>query len=418
MAQFEPSDPTEPVDLARYREGGRENYIGIGASLRESRRETGQELRAVAAALRIRRLHLEAIEEGRFDDLPGQAYALGFVRTYADYLNLDSDWVVDRFREELAPGEDSPDLNFPEASAPRSRPTAGLLGAAVVLGAAAFGSWYHFQDRGEAPSEIVAEVPEHMLGETALPATADDAVPTSPPPAAGDAAPAAGPAADAPAAEEPAPGAVAAGRDAVGPEPPVAAEPEAAAAEPETGEAAPAPDDAAVASGGGISVAMLPPAAGGNEDRVVLLPPAPAAGPANAPPEVPVGDPAAPEPDAAVGPADPPTAQWPVFAGLPPASEPVAAAPPRAGESRVVLRAARETWVRVQGPDNETVLTRNLQPGDVYMVPGGSGFVLTTGNAGGLEILVDGVLLPPLGAEGAVRRNISLDADALTGGAP
>ena len=64
------------------------------------------------------------------------------------------------------------------------------------------------------------------------------------------------------------------------------------------------------------------------------------------------------------------------------------------------------------------MLTRNLQPGDVYMVPGGSGFVLTTGNAGGLEILVDGVLLPPLGAEGAVRRNISLDPDALTGAAP
>ena len=166
---------------------------------------------------------------------------------------------------------------------------------------------------------------------------------------------------------------------------------------------------------------MLPPAPGGDEGRVVLRPPAPAGGPANAPPAAPVGDPAAPEPVAAVGPADAPaetpTVQWPVFSGLPPASEPVAA-PPRTGGSRVVLRAARETWVRVQGPDNETVLTRNLQPGDVYMVPGGSGFVLTTGNAGGLEILVDGVLLPPLGAEGAVRRNISLDADALTGGAP
>lgn len=418
MAQFEPSDPTEPVDLARYREGGREHYVGIGASLRESRRETGQELRAVAAALRIRRLHLEAIEEGRFDDLPGQAYALGFVRTYADYLNLDSDWVVERFREELAPGEDSPDLKFPEASAPRSRPTAGLLGAAVVLGAAAFGSWYHFQDRGDAPREIVAEVPEHMLGDTALPATADDTVPTSPPPAPG---PAADEPAGAPAAEEPAPGDVAADRETGEPapevaraEPPVAAEPEAAAAGPETAEAAPAADDAPAASGGGISVTLLPPVAGGDEGRVVLRPPAPAGEPANAPPAAPVGDLAPPPPTA-----DAPTVQWPVFAGVPAASEPVAAPPPpRAGESRVVLRAVRETWVRVQGPDNETVLTRNLQPGDVYMVPGGSGFVLTTGNAGGLEILVDGVLLPPLGAEGAVRRNISLDADALTGDTP
>ncbi|MEI6161207.1 MAG: helix-turn-helix transcriptional regulator, partial [Roseococcus sp.] len=40
----------------------------------------------VALELRIRRTYIEAIETGRFDALPGQAYTQGFVRSYANYL--------------------------------------------------------------------------------------------------------------------------------------------------------------------------------------------------------------------------------------------------------------------------------------------------------------------------------------------
>ena len=52
---------------------------GIGALLRASRMRIGEDLRDVAGMLRIRYPYLEAIEEGRFSDLPGQAYAVGFV---------------------------------------------------------------------------------------------------------------------------------------------------------------------------------------------------------------------------------------------------------------------------------------------------------------------------------------------------
>ncbi len=54
-----------------------------------------------------------------------------------------------------------------------------------------------------------------------------------------------------------------------------------------------------------------------------------------------------------------------------------------------------------------------MAAGDRIAVPDLPGLTLFTGNAGGLEIVVDGRPLPSLGPVGAVRRNIPLDLDAL-----
>ncbi|HJO68942.1 MAG TPA: helix-turn-helix domain-containing protein, partial [Rhodospirillales bacterium] len=75
---------------------------GVGALLRASRLRVGEDLRDVAANLCIRYLYLEAIEEGRYADLPGPTYAIGFVRAYAEHIGLDSDEVVRRFKQEIA----------------------------------------------------------------------------------------------------------------------------------------------------------------------------------------------------------------------------------------------------------------------------------------------------------------------------
>jgi cytoskeleton protein RodZ len=84
---------------------------------------------------------------------------------------------------------------------------------------------------------------------------------------------------------------------------------------------------------------------------------------------------------------------------------------------RVVLRATARSWVEVsEGPDKE-IFARLMYPGDTYEVPPRRGFVMSTGNAGGVQILIDGQLLPPLGPLGAVRRDVALDSDILLGNA-
>ena len=80
----------------------------VGQDLRAARLRRGDDLATVSRALKIRKEHLEALEEDRFDALPGRAYAVGFVRSYADFLGLDSLQCVERFKAEIAGRAETP----------------------------------------------------------------------------------------------------------------------------------------------------------------------------------------------------------------------------------------------------------------------------------------------------------------------
>jgi cytoskeleton protein RodZ len=92
----------------------------IGNSLSEARLRQGFELPRVEADTKIRAKYLRALEEERFEVLPGETYVKGFLRTYAEYLGLDGQLYVDEYNsrfareEELAP-------QSPAARAPRGR---------------------------------------------------------------------------------------------------------------------------------------------------------------------------------------------------------------------------------------------------------------------------------------------------------
>src|SRR5438046_2740456 len=73
----------------------------LGSSLREARVRRGVELAQVAAETRIRTRYLQALEDERFELLPGSVYGKGFVRAYADYLGLGRHL----FEGTLEPGE-------------------------------------------------------------------------------------------------------------------------------------------------------------------------------------------------------------------------------------------------------------------------------------------------------------------------
>ena len=74
----------------------------IGSSLREARTRRKLELSQVERDTRIRAKYLRALEDERFDVLPGAAYTKGFLRTYADYLDLDAQRFVDEYNSRFA----------------------------------------------------------------------------------------------------------------------------------------------------------------------------------------------------------------------------------------------------------------------------------------------------------------------------
>ena len=74
----------------------------VGQELRAARLRRGDEIAQVSRALKIRKDHLEALENDRLEDLPGKTYAIGFVRSYARHLGLDAAQYVERFKRDIA----------------------------------------------------------------------------------------------------------------------------------------------------------------------------------------------------------------------------------------------------------------------------------------------------------------------------
>lgn len=86
------------------------------------------------------------------------------------------------------------------------------------------------------------------------------------------------------------------------------------------------------------------------------------------------------------------------------------------GGVRIVVRATADSYVAVRTGDNQPLFSQLMRPGDSYEVPSGGDLLLETGNAGGLQITIDGKRVPLLGAVGEIRRNIPLDAEKLLRG--
>src|SRR5258707_13042379 len=73
-----------------------------GSDLRAARLRRGDEIAQVSRALKIRKDHLEALENERLEDLPGKTYAIGFVRSYARHLGLDAAQYVERYKRDIS----------------------------------------------------------------------------------------------------------------------------------------------------------------------------------------------------------------------------------------------------------------------------------------------------------------------------
>ena len=442
--------------------------------MKASRLRIGEDLRDIADILKIRYVYLEAIEDGRFGDLPGATYSLGFIRTYAEHLGLDSDEVIRRFKDQFSEEASEIDLVFPEPIPEMGIPGGAIVFIGLLVAVLAYGVWYVNTSKDGFIAELISPVPERLARQDSINKTADEPAEApgdksaSTPEAAESQAPASEAAPEAQRGEtaSPAVPAETSPTETAAMETPSSEAPLAETASPESTPAeGNIPDSARIeeivaeviqdlASGAAIApapatVAETPP----SESAPTPAPESAAAGPAPAPttepaaaetsreaspapaPESPAASPP-PEPVSgpSVVPMDmiPPPAATLTTPGEPAAAEtpaaetaalsaaPAAAAPSSGGgeeKGRILVRAKMNSWIQVRDDTvNELLFTRMLRVGDSYAVPGRPGLKLSTGNAGALEILVDGEPVPSIGGEGAVRRNVFLDAERLKAG--
>jgi cytoskeleton protein RodZ len=384
-------------DMPHFREG-------VGEILRRRRESYGQDLPTVAAQLHIRLTYLRAVESGRFKDLPGMAYAAGFVRSYGDYLGLDGEELVRLFREEVAGVDRQVRLNVPIVASEGRIPGGAILLLSGFLALLAYGVWYYLADRHKSFLDMVPEVPSQLraiLGKE-VPTNVATAPPVVKPQGAAITAQggAQGTAIPAPAGSG---GVQGAGAPAPAPSPGTAIQ----GGTPLALGTAPTPSSTATAAG-------ATPSAAASQHATAAPPPASAALAES--PEMP------PATSVLVAPEDLPLSPAEfgslVAAHQPPGPDGQPAPPPAQvvmanPGARVKLVARMDSWVQINDKTGKTYYSAVLRAGQAIEVPNQPGLLLTAGNAGGLDILVDGAPTPSLGAVGLVKRNLPLDPAGL-----
>lgn len=72
----------------------------VGAMLKEMRLQKGLKVVDVSKKLCIRKCYLEAIEDSNYEEVPAFPYGVGFIRSYANFLGLNGENIVELFKEE------------------------------------------------------------------------------------------------------------------------------------------------------------------------------------------------------------------------------------------------------------------------------------------------------------------------------
>jgi cytoskeletal protein RodZ len=415
-----------------------ESVIGdVGPLLRQTRQQKGKDIATIADALRIRREHLLAIEEGRYSALPGPTYAVGFVRAYAEHLGLDGGEIIRRFKAEGQSLPGGPTLSFPAPVREGGMPSGVLLVIALLLAGLVYGGWQLSTSADGSVAAMIQDLPDRFValiggetggesvdkdeatkGEAAKGETAPAVVPAAPTPA---------PASDAPAV----PGTATSPTSAVSPtkgagDSPLAAMPSAPASALAKPEKPTKPEKQAAAEG--TTTGEAKPAA-----------PVEAAAPAAAPATQPAAvadtgtDSIPPNEESESSESDPtpattaPSAEVtpgpfnstlltpekpPVQAEKPTAANTAATVQNGPADSGVVIVARSDAWIEVTS-DGTAVVKRMLRRGEQYTVPQGKGMQLRTGNAGGTQILLNGKLISSLGESGQVASGVSLAPEDL-----
>ena len=114
--------------------------IGVGPALARARLIRGQSLEEAARDTKLRVDQLTALEREDFEALPGDAFVRGALRTYAQYVGLSPDKVLEMYarhadepRSTTAPRQDGPGRTGDRRHADPRQPAALLIVLALSL---------------------------------------------------------------------------------------------------------------------------------------------------------------------------------------------------------------------------------------------------------------------------------------------
>lgn len=161
-----PKKPTDDLDFTQNDSASYSRYT-FGDPLKQARTKTNLTLERVATDLNIRIDYLRAIENNNPQGLPEPVFTMGFVRSYAKYLNMDPQVLVDLYKREVL-GYGNEWANIPTPSTIPSAPRSWIITGAAGIVLASYGLWFfmhrtpepNLKEQALAPTSVEAPKPE------------------------------------------------------------------------------------------------------------------------------------------------------------------------------------------------------------------------------------------------------------------
>lgn len=353
--------------------------LAIGQALKTAREEAGMSLQDVAERTRLSSGHLNALETGHFESLPGVGYIPGFIRNYCQAIGIDAAPHIESFKSLSSAVTRKPEYSFPvQALVPR---IAGSMIAmfVVLVGLTVYVGWtfisYNQSDEPELIASSISQVDQPDLLLENNPARSDDRLSD---------------------AEQNLSDAAPLQQDDTGP---------AVRQTPQTdtlsvAENAPQPDTPSPLTSSEPALTLPQPEAVAAADT-----PAPA-----------------PQPDAeqtqtAALTSDDGGLSDTAAAVQTPADETVsgvgAQATQRLPGEEVVIRAVASSWIEVTRADGEVLVTKLMRRGDELVFSSDENLFLSTGNAGGLRLEMPNIDAFDAGQTGEILRDLRLNRESL-----
>ena len=367
-----------------------DSFEQIGSTLKQARRAQGLKISDVSQQLRISVDYLSKLEMGAFDQLPAPAYVTGFLRSYGQCVALDPTTLVARYNDLTTKAATMPTYKIPVGSRPPQRSAPAIASMLVVCAGIAYGGWYWVN--GGDVNDQMAMVPSEIAETLSIPAAMQDTLIDQ---RATSAIPNDDQAQSQDLTVPVQPEKVIAAK-AVIPTPTVATDDQVAMTKTGTTKTGTAKTIMAEAPAGATLTKPVETAA------AIVAPREPAAPPADVDSPVLSGDLAETQ---VITPAS--------QDGETRATGNSAIANLRDPAQEITIRAVAASWVEIVRDNGEEVMAKLMQAGDSYVVEGNTRLYLSTGNAGGLEIVIGSDDPRPIGETGQIVRDLPLVTDKL-----
>jgi cytoskeleton protein RodZ len=149
-----------------------DSFEQIGSTLKEARQAEDLKISDVSQRLRISIDYLTKLELGAFDELPAPAYVRGFLRSYGQFVALDPATLVARYTALTTEAAAMPTYQIPVGARPPQRSTPAIASMLVVSAGIAYGGWYWIN--GGDANDRMAMVPNETSAPLPVPAAMQD----------------------------------------------------------------------------------------------------------------------------------------------------------------------------------------------------------------------------------------------------